>query len=70
MWCSGGGRERRAFAGVDLVEDALKIGARERPLERAGDVAVVLAEVHQVTASSGRVAKSLGVSALRWMIEK
>jgi hypothetical protein len=31
----------------DLVQNALQILAGERPFERAGDVAVVLSEVHQ-----------------------
>lgn len=42
----------------------------ERPLERPGDLAVVLAEGQQPDRECLREAKSLGVNALRWTIEK
>jgi hypothetical protein len=44
----GGERECGLAAVGDLAGDAVEVGAGERPLERAGDVAVVLAEVHEV----------------------
>jgi hypothetical protein len=46
--CLGGERERGLAVG-DLGRDAVEVVAGERLLERAGDGAVVLAEVHQAT---------------------
>ena len=55
--------------GINALEHPLEIGARERPLERASDLAVAAAEGEQALGEllqGGEV----GVSALRWTIEK
>ena len=60
-----------ALVRVDALEHTLEIGAGERPVKWPGDLAVVLAESERSrSASASRLAKSLGVSALRCTIEK
>ena len=44
----------------DLVQDAGEVVAGERPVERLGDVAVVLAEVHEVAREFGQGGVAVG----------
>jgi len=63
---SGGEGELASLVTGDLVDHGVEFGARECPLEWLGDVAVVLAEVHQVPGEFGERCQVVGrVRALR-----
>ncbi|MGH7717319.1 MAG: hypothetical protein ACREON_00540, partial [Gemmatimonadaceae bacterium] len=47
-----------------------EVVAGDAPVERFGDLVPVAFEIVEVRATSARLAKSLGSSTLRWMIEK
>ena len=54
----------------ELGEDAVEVGAGEGPLERLGDLAVVLAEGRQALGERVETSRCRGVSALRCRLEK
>ena len=55
---------------VDPNHQRVEIAACEGPLERTDDLSVVVVKVSRRCASASSVARSFGVSALRWRIEK
>ena len=54
----------------DLGEHALRVGAGEGPVERSGDLTVVLAEAQKPIGELIKRVEAVGLSALRWTIEK
>ena len=56
--------------GLDSGEEPVEVCAGEGPLERLRDLPVVVAEAEEPLGERVERAKSFGLSALRWTIEK
>jgi hypothetical protein len=66
------GQRRRSggVVGSEALEQLVEVGPGELPLERGGDVLVVVLEGQQPSFYSVTLPKSFGVRILRWMTEK
>jgi hypothetical protein len=59
------------LVGGDAVEEPVEVGAGERPVERCGGgVVAILEGEYPFGEGASRSVRSLGVSTLRWRMEK
>jgi hypothetical protein len=56
--------------GGEAFEEEVEVGLGELPLERGGDLLVVVVEGEQRGLGFGEAAEVVGVRILRWMTEK